>query len=353
MNSRTRVRTALEHREPDRVPIELGGTFLSSAPPEMQQRIAEVLGLSGAPDPRFRHFDDRIQKHFGCDLRSLTPAAWPNWGVRWADLQRAALAHATIEDLESYPWPEPDDAMVAGVEEEARFLHRETDYFICSSQIGQGVFELGCYLRGYERILLDAALDPAFVHALNRKVLEANLRLGDLYYGAVGPCVDMVLLGDDLATQQGPYMSVDMFRRLYKPYFKAYVAGVRRHCPNAFIAHHCCGSSVLLLEDLVEIGVQVINPVQTRAAGMAPENLAAWKPRLSFLGGVDLQRVLPFGSAEEVEAFVQGLIRHLAPGGGYILAACHTLPDDVKPENVVAMLEAARRHGRYPLGRPA
>jgi uroporphyrinogen decarboxylase len=315
----------------------------------MQQRIAEILGLKGDPDPRFRHFDDRIQRHFGCDLRSLVPAAYPNWGIDWANVHRAPLAQASVDDLERYPWPQPNDAMIAGLEEEARCLHRETDYFVCAGQIGQGIFETGCWLRGYERVLLDAALAPAFVHAFNRKVLETNLRLGDLYFGAVGPYVDMVLVGDDLATQQGPYMSVDMFRELYKPYFQEYIAGIRRHCPNAFIAHHCCGSSLRLLDELAEIGVQVINPVQTTAAGMAPENLAARKPRLAFLGGVDLQHVLPFGTAEEVDAFVRRLVRQLAPGGGYILGACHSLPNDVKPENVVTMLEAARRHGAYPI----
>ncbi len=349
MDARSRVRMALNHHEPDRVPLDFGGTFLTSATAEMQQRLADLLGFVGSPDPRFRHFDDRIQRHFGCDLRSITPTVWPRWGIDWTDLRKTPLATATIADLDAYPWPEPDDAMVAGLEEEARFLHRETRFFICSSQIGQGLFEIGCYLRGYERLLLDAGLDTGFIHAFNRKVLDINLRLGDLYFGVVGPYMDMVLVGDDLATQRGPYLSPEMFRELYKPYFAEYVAGIRRHCPQAFIAHHCCGSSRLLFDDLVDIGVQVINPVQTTANGMDAASLATWKPQLSFLGGVDLQHVLPFGSREEVDDFVQELIRNLAPGGGYILAPCHSLPNDVKPENVIAMLEAVQRHGTYPI----
>jgi uroporphyrinogen decarboxylase len=348
MNSRERVRLALEHREPDRVPIDLGGTFLTSAPPAMQQQIADRLGLRGAPDPRFGHFDDRIQRHFGCDLRSITPKRWPAWGFDVLALQ-FPLKDASLEDLATYPWPEPDPAAIEGLEEEARFLHEETDYFICASQIGQGLFELGCYMRGYERILLDIALDPGFVHRFNEKALATNIRWGDLYFGVVGPYVDMVLIGDDLATQRGLYMSPSAFRELYKPYFAEYVASIRRLCPRAKIAHHCCGSSFALLDDLVEIGIDVINPVQTRAAHMSPEALATKKDQLAFLGGVDLQRILPYGTHEEVEAFVKTLIEHLAPGGGYILAACHSLPEDVKPENVITMLEAALRWGRYPL----
>jgi uroporphyrinogen decarboxylase len=134
-----------------------------------------------------------------------------------------------------------------------------------------------------------------------------------------------------------------------KPWFAEYIASIRRHCPDAFIAHHCCGSSWLLLDDLAEIGVQVINPVQTTAADMSPGNLATKKERLGFHGGVDLQHVLPWGSAEEVEEFVRDLIAQLAPGGGYILAACHSLPDDVDPRNVVTMFEAALKWGRYPI----
>jgi len=347
MSHRERVCTALSHREPDRLPIDLGGTFLSSAPPEMQRRIAEVLGLAGEPDPRFEKFDDRIQRRFDCDLRSITPARGVNWG--YTDVQDAPMGNATVDDLGNYPWPQPDDAMIAGVRDKARFLHEQTDYFICASQIGMGVFELGCRLRGYERILFDMAADKEFVHALNRKLLEVNLRLGDFYFGEIGCHADMVLLGDDLASQNAPYMSPECFRELVKPYFAEYVASIKRQCPRAIIAHHCCGSSFRLLDDLAEIGVEVINPVQTRAHEMSPENLAQKKDVLSFHGGVDLQHVLPHGTVGEVEEFVKDLIRHLGPGGGYILAACHTLPDDVKPENVVAMLEAALRWGAYPL----
>ena len=346
MTSRERVQAALRHQEPDRLPIDFGGTFLTSATTRMQRRIAELLGLPGEPDTALTGFDERIQKHFGCDLRSLTPTRGPNWGIDWAHLEFSRLRDATIDDLDHYAWPEPDDGMVAGAEERAKALHA-SGYFVCASQIGQGIFEATCYLRGYEQALLDSACDEAFVHAINQKVLSTNQRLGDLWFGAVGSYADMVLIGDDLATQTGPYMSLDAFRRLYKPYFAEYIASIRRHCPDAIIAHHCCGSSYQFLDDLAEIGVQVINPVQTSAADMAPEKLATKKDRLSFLGGVDLQRILPFGERQEVEDFVRNLISTLGRGGGLILAACHSLPDDVKPENVITMLESALRWGSY------
>jgi uroporphyrinogen decarboxylase len=345
MNHRQRVQTALAHQQPDRLPLDFGGTFLTSATPDMQRKIADLLGLRGEPDPRFRHFDDRIQKYFGCDLRSITPASGPAWGFDPIN-GIFPLEHASLAEIEAYPWPEPTDAAITGLEEEAKFLHDETDYFICAAQIGQGIFEAGCYLRGYEQTMYDIGLNPDLVLRLNEIILDLNRRWGDLYFGVIGPYVDMVLIGDDLATQRGPYMSPAAFRRLYKPFFQEYIASIRHWCPQAKIAHHCCGSSFTLLDDLIEIGVEVINPVQTTAVHMSPENLATKKGKLSFLGGVDLQHILPHGTRDEVDGFVHNLIDHLAPSGGYILAACHTLPDDVKPENVIAMLEAAHKWGK-------
>ncbi len=343
MTPRQRVQTALTHQPPDRQPIDLGGTILSSATPEMQERIAEVLGLTGERDPRFRYFDDRIQRHFDCELRQIRPHAGRKWGFR--EIHEAPMRELSVEDIERYPWPKPTDEMVEGIAEEAAFLHEQTDYFICAGQIGQGFFEAGCWLRGYDQILLDCALEPDWVHAFNRKLLEVNVALGEPYFGAIGRNADMVLIGDDLATQSDLYISPEMFRELYKPYFAEYIASIRRHCPDALIAHHCCGSSHKLFDDLIEIGVQVINPVQTKAEGMDPGHLAAFKPRLAFHGGGDLQHILPFAESAEVESFVKHLVETLGVGGGFVLAACHSLPDDVKPENVVTMLEAGRTYG--------
>ena len=131
MTSRERVQTALKHQEPDRLPIDFGGTFLTSATAPMQHRIAELLGLPGKPDTVLTGFDKRIQKHFGCDLRSLTPTRGPNWGIDWADLQFSRLRDATIDDLDHYAWPEPDDAMVAGAVDRAKALHA-SEYFVCA-----------------------------------------------------------------------------------------------------------------------------------------------------------------------------------------------------------------------------
>ncbi len=345
MTPRQAVRAALTNQKPDRVPVDLGGTFLTSATPEMQQKLVEILGLSGQDrDERFGNFDDRIQTHFGCEMRSIKARKGRSWGFR--DVHEAPMRDLSIEDIRSYPWPGPSDEMIEGLEDEARFLHEQTDYFITAAQIGQGLFEAGCWLRGYDKILYDCALDPDWVHAFNTRLLEVNSALGDVYFPVIGPYVDMVLLGDDVATQNDVYLSPEMWRELYKPYFAQYIASIRKFCPHALIGHHSCGSTHKILDDLAEIGVQVINPVQTRAKGMEPENLADFQPKLAFHGGVDLQHILPHGTPGQVEQFVKHLIDTLGRNGGYVVAACHTLPDDVKPENVITMLESARKYGK-------
>ncbi len=340
MTHRQRVLAAFNNQPTDRIPIDFGGTILSSAKPEKQEEFVQVMGLSGHPDPRFPFFDNRIQEALDTDLRQLRPKAGRNWHI--GTMGSDPMRNLTIDDLDKWPWPEPTDAMVEGLREDAKFLHEETDYAVCAGQIGQGIFEIGCYLRGYDQILIDMMTEPEFVHAFNSKALEVNLALGDLYFPEIGEYADIVLIGDDLAIQTGPYMSLELFREFVKPYFKAYIDGIRKHCPNALIAHHCCGAASAFFEDLIEIGVQITNPVQTHAAGMSPAELKEWKPRIAFHGGGDLQHVLPYGTQTEVLELANDLAQNLGKGGGYVAAPCHTLPEDVKPENLILFLETLR-----------
>jgi len=171
------------------VPCDFGGTFLSSATPQMQQRLADLPGLTGEPDPRFRHFDERIQRYFDTDLRSVAPARPAHWGFR--DVHDAPLRNASVGEMPAYQWPEPRDEVVAGLREEACFLHEQTGYFVVASQVGNGVFELGCWLRGYDQILLDLGTNSEFWHAFCRNTVQVNRRLGDLYFGEIGPYVEV------------------------------------------------------------------------------------------------------------------------------------------------------------------
>lgn len=342
MTSRERVYLALEHRQPDRVPIDIGGTYLTGVDEIVQQRLIEALGIKGERNPRFKYCDNRIQEFFGSDLRGVRPNQWPDWGFDWNDLSVNPMRHFTsITEVEQYPWPDPNPEMVAGLRDEAKFLHEETDYFICASHIGNGIFELGCYLRGYDQFMLDIAMDPDFVYGFNRKALEVNRRFNDLFYSEVGPYVDMVLNVDDLGTQNAPFISPETFAALFKPFLKEFIDSIKSYCPQAYIGHHSCGSIFRLMDHLRETGIQILNPVQTTAAEMSLDYLKTKKKMLSFFGGLDQQQVLPFGTVEETKDYVRRIVSILGEGGGYIFAGSHILGPDARTENIIAAFKTA------------
>lgn len=364
MNARERVLAAVDHRTPDRLPVDIGGTGVSSAPRELQARMLEILGLRADPNPYFNYFDNTLQEYFGCDLRQIGlrgPRHAPErfdeqgrrldeWGVHdYNDSAANPLRHATVEDLKSYPWPDPyDPGRIEGLREQARYLHDQTPYAVVANAPAHGLFEGGCRLRGYDTFLMDFAANQDFVRTFFDCLLDLQLKLVDIYMGEIGEYIDIIWLGDDVCTQRGPYISPGMYRRLVKPYFTEYIRRIQKYT-RARIMHHCCGACSALIPDYLEMGIEILTPSQPEAEGMHPERLKRlYGERMTFHGGIGLQNLLPRGSREEIIAEVRATARILGRGGGYILAAAHTIPDDVPAENVIAMLEAARDL-RYPL----
>jgi uroporphyrinogen decarboxylase len=161
----------------------------------------------------------------------------------------------------------------------------------------------------------------------------------------VGPYVDVVAFGDDVAFHDRPMVDLDRYRKLFKPRHKRMVDLIKEKS-EAAVLYHCCGAVKSLIEDFVDIGVDALNPVQVSSAGMDTAELKArFGERISFWGGIDTGRVLPMGSVEDVEAEVKQRIHDLAPGGGFVLAAVHNIQEDVPPENILAMADAAFRYG--------
>jgi uroporphyrinogen decarboxylase len=195
---------------------------------------------------------------------------------------------------------------------------------------------------------MDVVLNPGFLSALLSKLLEINLAATGRFLDAVGPYIQVFRAGDDLATQTGPLISPEAYRTFLRPVYKEYFAFVRSKT-KAKIFFHSCGNVVDLLDDLVEIGVDIINPVQVSAMGDTAALKARFRDKVSFWGAIDTQHVLPYGSAQEVEAEVRRCIRDLGPGGGFVLAPVHNIQPDVPPENIVAMAQATREFGAYPV----
>jgi len=378
MSSRERVRLALSHQEADRVPLDLGSTVVTGLTFGAYRKLEEHLGLNPRDLPLISVMfqvvrpDERIMKYFDIDFRPLfyRPAresrakALPGnyfideWGITlhrpergfYYDIVDSPLKNATVEDLDSYDWPNPlDPGRFEGLEEEAGYLFRETDYALVGPGTGATFFEQSWMLRGFERLLMDLLVNPELIHILFRRVLDIRKAMVGQYLELVGRYLDVVYVADDLAIQVGPLISLDTYRRMIKPYQREYFQFIKQRTP-AKLFYHCCGNVVPLLEDFIEIGVDIINPVQVSARDMDSKALKEkFGNRICFWGGIDTQHVLPYGSQEEVKEEVRRRIKDLAPGGGYVLAPVHNVQPDVPPENLCAMFEEASRIGRYPL----
>jgi uroporphyrinogen decarboxylase len=323
---------------------------------------------------RLARLDESVMQRLGGDCRPLTlkaPTRWSTppsapgthvdvWGITWRqafygdgcyywELAGHPLAEATVADLDRYPWPDVDDpGYTAGLAEEARTLHDNTAYALMADSGFKSFWELGYMMRGLEQFLIDLATNPGYVTATMEKLLQINMKITGRFLDAVGPYIQVIRIGDDLATQQGPLMSPHSFRTLLKPFYKKYTDFIKSKT-QAKIFFHSCGNVVGLLDDLIEVGVDIINPVQVSAMGDTAALKARFGNRVVFWGAIDTQHVMPYGTVVDVDAEVRRRIRDLAPGGGYVVAPVHNIQPDVPPENIVAMAAAARKYGRYPL----
>ncbi|MHB8991373.1 MAG: uroporphyrinogen decarboxylase family protein, partial [Chloroflexota bacterium] len=199
------------------------------------------------------------------------------------------------------------------------------------------------YLRGFQDWYMDMAADQRLLGALMDAIVETTIAMARPILREVGDMVDIVFTGDDLGTQGGPQMSPEAYRKVIKPRHARFFRQVREICPHATIALHSCGSVYALLPDLIDVGIQLLHPIQVSARDMEPARLKAeFGDRLSFWGGIDSQRVLPNGTPEEVRAEVRRRLAEMGRGGGYMVGAVHNIQPDVPIENVVAMFDQAR-----------
>ena len=273
------------------------------------------------------------------------------WTGQYWDIVESPLRGATVDDLDAYPWPDPprciDEAALEAYRCEARRLWDETDYVVVAEHPVYGVFELACWMCGFDDFLWRLAGDRPFVTRLFDRLLALQKAFIRPYYQALGPFIHLTTSGDDFGTQTGPFMAPATFRKLVVPYFAERIAFTHEFT-GAYFWHHTCGSVFDLLPDLIEAGVDILNPVQPGAKKMEPERLkAAYGDRLCFHGGFDTQGVLPFGTPEQIEAEVGRVMAALKPGGGYIFSAAHNIQTDVPVENILTMYRAARRLGEY------
>lgn len=382
MKPRDRVLAALNHEEPDRVPLDLGGNN-TTLMVGTYERLKAFLGMEELPTRLLSKTwqiiepDSQILERLSIDTRYLFPSAKlpdessrggnshqadtedlfvDEWGIRrrfilhYYEIAEHPLKDAeSLQDIESYPWPDPAEYLdVEKLPDRARHFRQNTGYALVGYTAGS-LFEQAWYLRGYVELLMDFMLNKEFAHALFSKILEVRKRHAEIYLQEVGDYLDVIQLGDDIATQNGPVMSPELYREMVKPYQAGLFSFVKERTP-AKLYYHSCGAVASLVEDLIEIGVDALNPIQVSAEGMDTAELKRrFGRRIAFWGAIDSQHVLPFGTTGQVRAEVRKRIKDLAPGGGYVLAGVHNLQPDIPPENIVAMYEEGAQYGRYPI----
>jgi len=376
MNSltpRERIRRALSHEEPDRVPIDLGGSACGIHE-TAYQNLAKYLGIKVEVSiydymQRLALVDEPILRMFNVDTRHIwakpssnwkfkedPDQSWADeWGVRrkrcgyYSDVIYSPLGKADISEIERYSFPDPcDPARFEELKQEAKRLYEKTDYAVIAANSGS-IQYLPAELRGWEQYLTDVALNQDLIVKLTDRFLDWNIKYFDKLLDACGKYIEMVWIGDDWGHQNGPIIHPGVFRNIFKPRMKELVSFIKSKA-KVKVCLHSCGSVYWAIQDFIDVGIDVLNPLQVAAKDMDTKRLKEeFGKDLAFWGGCDTQRVLPFGSPEEVKKEVKKRIKDLAPGGGFVLTPVHNIQAGVPPENIVSMYKSVEEYGRYPI----
>jgi uroporphyrinogen decarboxylase len=375
MDPKTRIQTALRHQEPDRIPLALWGGPYGLVDP-LYYDLVKLLNLS-EPTPPIReghtvnHMDDRLLAALGVDSRLIWPGASPtspthpsaegdliydDFGQPWKRTRPyysatdGLLKEAqSIDEIDSLvDWPDVNDPRwTAGVTERAASL-KDSEYFVIGRMVvSHGPFQMACDLRSMENFMMDMMMEPEFAGALLDRVTDIIIGLTRNYLEAAGPAMDMIEMpGDDYAANENLIFSPRLFRRMIQPRLERIITTIREVRPDITIMLHSDGAIGKLIPNLIEMGIDVVHPLEP-VSGMDPAQIKRdFGGQISFLGGVDISHAMP-GSLADVRADVDRCLRDLAPGGGYILAPCNHLQADVPAENVVELYRYAKEVGRY------
>lgn len=369
LTHRERVKLALEHKKTDRVPMDLGGSVTQLNDPTYF-KLLKYLGLEDNAEPYRKgrtanYYDERIFEYLDTDFRHLwlhSPIDYrprfdedgvklDEWGIPWqkedngfTTVARAVLGDASFDEVTNHKWPQPYDyTRDKGLAEKAKYLREKTDYALVARHvISGGAFDYGCFLRGTEQWLMDLLLNRDIVEYIISSVIDVQTSFYDILLSATGPEVDIVEMAQDYGTQHGPLISPDLYREIFKEYDARVVSFIKSKAPEVKVLLHSCGSIVDLLDDFIEIGVDIINPVQPFARGMDHMELKKrYGDRVVFHGGIDIQKILP-GDVSRLEDFVEKTIKTLGKGGGYIFGPANNIQIDTPPENIIAMYKKAR-----------
>jgi len=354
MTTRERLLTAMRRGTPDRIPYTFDATG------ECAEAVRAHLGLATT---------DEIAAHFGCDrfgdvstllgeghIRWNQPTARPEgtpltlWGTplkrvaystgAYWEFDTPPLAHMeTVAEIDAYPWPDPDKVEFVPLPADGAWRARQAECVVGEGSF-IGPFGIAWQVRGMEGLMMDMVAEPAMVEAIVAHIEAFTLPLLERFLDLYGDAADYVMCGDDFGTQLGLLISREHFRRYFAPSLRRHYQLARAR--GVMCYQHCCGSIYDIIPDLIDCGVQVLNPIQVTAAGMDPTRLKReFGAHLAFHGAIDIQQTLPTGTPDDVRREVRERVAQLGPNG-YILGPTHNLQADIPPANIVAMYEEIR-----------
>jgi len=369
MTHKERALAALNHQATDRIPIDFGSTISTTIIMPAYENLKRYLGLQHETQLMVKRGqtvipDDRVLDRFDVDFCGIRLGNFKGgnyreldsstvidaWGTTWKKAEGGHFinvngpfqnAEPKLEVLESHLWPNPDEpSLYEGLGERAAYFRKTTDRAIILD-LPVGILHQCEFLRGFGEFLMDLVINPEFAGRMMDRVADIWTRIAQNALKAVGKNVDVVSWEDDLASQESLLFSPKIYRDLVKPKHRRMIQAIKSGA-DVKVHYHTCGSAYDLIGDLIDIGVDALNPLQVSARKMDPARLKEeFGNRLAFWGGMDTHRVLPFGSPGEVRKEVRKMIDLMGKGGGYILATVHNIQAEVPPENIVAMFEEA------------
>lgn len=402
LTSRQRIRLALEHKEADRVPIDFGAMRSTGISAIAYNKLKEHLGIQeghtklydiyqqlAEPEEMIvdRFHGDVVQLHrlepaFGIDIlewkdgvlpdgstclvpKNFNPvknekgdlevfsgdkliAKMPNGGLYFDTVYRPYEHCKTTEDIDKIPLGYITDFELEYLEKEAKRLYETTDKAILAS-FGGNIIEAGESDWGFENFMMQMAAEPELIHHYLTRLTDCYMSNLEKFLKAIGKYIDVIQFGDDLGMQNNLLISKRMYKRMIKPYHQRQFRWVKENYPNVKVFFHSCGSIIKLIPDLIDAGVEVLNPIQLSATGMDPELLKRefGNDLVFWGGGIDTQQTLTNCKVEEIEDEVKRLVDIFKTGGGFVFTQVHNIQANIPPEKVVAVYDSCYKHGWY------
>jgi uroporphyrinogen decarboxylase len=386
MNSRERVLTALNHKEPDRVPFDMGGTVVTGIQAKAYCRLRKYLGLPEKEVTiidilqQLALVDDDVMERLGVDVRNVSPRSTASFkielketpdkqyrffydeyqigwrmpidgGLYYDMFEHPLSGEITAPTVEKYVLPDPlDPARFAGLQEASLKVLEQEKRALIIGNMSAGIFELYMWTRGYKDGYADWAGNPELARKILRKYMDLQMAYWEKMFEVMkGIPIDVVQMADDLAGQNGMLISPNSYRKILKPLHKEMFDYIHSKT-DAKIFVHSCGSVRAVIPDFIEIGVDILNPVQVSAARMDSMELKReyGKDICFWGGGVDTQNAFDENhTPDEVRADVRKRLEELMPGGGFIFNTVHNIQGNVPPENIMAMWDTLQEFGRY------